>query len=63
MKDSGQGRRNCRDGLLRFSEAPAIAYQHIHGIHGIHPPGSLGNGEFARLLTTTLKTIHKTGRA
>jgi succinate-semialdehyde dehydrogenase / glutarate-semialdehyde dehydrogenase len=60
MKDSGLGRRNGRDGLLRFTEAQAIASQHIHGIH---PPANLANGEFARLLTTTLKTIHWTRRA
>ena len=60
MKDSGLGRRNGRDGLLRFTEAQAIASQHLHGIH---PPRNLGNGEFAQLLTTTLKALHKTGRA
>jgi hypothetical protein len=45
---------------VRFTEAQAIASQHIYGIH---PPGNLANGESARLLTTTLKTIHWTRSA
>jgi acyl-CoA reductase-like NAD-dependent aldehyde dehydrogenase len=55
MKASGMGRRNGKYGILRFTEPQSIVIQHLHGIH---PPVSMGNERFAKLMTYSFKALH-----
>ncbi len=59
MKDSGLGRRNGRDGILRFTEAQSVTVQRFHGVH---PPKGLTQERFADVMAKALRALHATGR-
>lgn len=60
MRDSGLGRRQGAEGLLRFTESQAIGAQRLIPVSG---PASIDAGIFAKLMTTVLRFLRKTGRA
>ncbi len=60
MKDSGLGRRHGRDGILRYTEAQAIAVQRIRGVA---PLPHMTYAQFAELLTMSLRAMRWVGRA
>jgi succinate-semialdehyde dehydrogenase / glutarate-semialdehyde dehydrogenase len=59
MKDSGMGRRNGKYGILRFTEPQSIVIQRLHGLH---PPGSMGQEMFTAVMTHSFKALHKLPR-
>jgi succinate-semialdehyde dehydrogenase / glutarate-semialdehyde dehydrogenase len=60
MGASGVGRRHGRDGILRFTEPQAIAVQRLHGITPL--PWQRDYGEFARVMTASLRALRRAGR-
>lgn len=54
VKASGLGRRHGRDGILRYTDAQAIAVQRGHPII---PVGDMSVERFTRLLTRSLRTL------
>ncbi len=60
MKSSGMGRRNGKDGILRFTEPQSIVIQRLHGLH---PPGSMSHELFTAVMTHSLRALHKLPRA
>jgi len=60
MGASGVGRRHGRDGILRFTEPQAIAVQRLHGITPL--PWQRDYGEFAKVMTASLRAMRRLGR-
>lgn len=60
MRESGMGRRQGAEGLLRFTESQAIGAQSLLPVSG---PAFVGAGRFARLLTHGLRLLKAMGRA
>lgn len=60
MKASGMGRRNGKDGILRFTEPQSIIVQRLHGLH---PPGSMGHEVFTAVMTHSFRALHRLPRA
>lgn len=60
MGASGLGRRQGREGILRFTEPQSIAVQRLHGITPL--PWQRDHDEFARLMTTSLRVMRRLGR-
>ncbi|HSK28004.1 MAG TPA: succinic semialdehyde dehydrogenase [Jiangellales bacterium] len=58
MNDSGLGRRNALEGLLKFTEPQTVAVQ--RGL-ALAPPGQLRYETFARAFTVMLKAMRKAG--
>ena len=59
MKASGMGRRNGREGILRFTDPQSVVVQRLHGMH---PPKSMEKEAFAALTTRSFKMLHKLPR-
>ncbi|WP_293781499.1 aldehyde dehydrogenase family protein [uncultured Aeromicrobium sp.] len=60
MRESGIGRRQGAEGLLRFTESQAIGAQSLLPVSG---PAFVGAGRFARLLTHGLRLLKAMGPA
>lgn len=60
MRDSGLGRRQGKEGLLRFTESQTVATERLMNIA---PPFGMKEETWARLMTASLRLIKKTGRA
>jgi len=60
MRQSGLGRRQGAEGLLRFTESQAIGVQRLFPVTG---PDDLDAGTFARIMTVALRMLKKTRRA
>ncbi|WIX78385.1 succinic semialdehyde dehydrogenase [Amycolatopsis carbonis] len=54
MKDSGVGRRNGAEGLLKYTEAQSIAVQ--RGL-ALRPPRRVPGGVWARVMTSSMKLL------
>ncbi|RLV56558.1 succinate-semialdehyde dehydrogenase (NADP(+)) [Aeromicrobium phragmitis] len=60
MRESGMGRRQGAEGLLRFTESQSIGAQSLLPVGG---PGFVDARRFMRLLTFGLRLLKKVGRA
>ena len=60
MRESGLGRRQGAEGILRYTEAQTVATQ--RGLP-IAPAMGMGDKTFARALTASLRLLKKSGRA
>jgi succinate-semialdehyde dehydrogenase / glutarate-semialdehyde dehydrogenase len=60
MRESGMGRRQGAEGLLRFTESQTVATQRVMNIA---PPLGLKEETWAKLLTVGLGALKKMGRA
>ncbi|MGF1344241.1 hypothetical protein ACQSMD_29680 [Streptomyces flavovirens] len=58
MGDSGLGRRHGADGLLKRTEASAVAHQRLQGFA---PRGGVKHEQRARILTRAFKTLRALG--
>jgi succinate-semialdehyde dehydrogenase/glutarate-semialdehyde dehydrogenase len=58
MKASGLGRRNGRDGILRFTHAQSVTAQRMLPLH---PPTSISHERYAHLLAVGLKALNRLG--
>ncbi|MGW6099453.1 succinic semialdehyde dehydrogenase [Streptomyces sp. NPDC055157] len=54
MKDSGLGRRHGRAGLLKYTEPQNVSSQHLLGFD---PPARMNKGDYAELLTASLRVL------
>ncbi|MBM9462004.1 succinate-semialdehyde dehydrogenase (NADP(+)) [Aeromicrobium sp. YIM 150415] len=60
MRESGTGRRQGAEGLLRFTESQAIGAQRLMPVGG---PPFIGSGAFSKLMTLGLRLLKKAGKA
>jgi succinate-semialdehyde dehydrogenase/glutarate-semialdehyde dehydrogenase len=60
MRDSGLGRRQGPEGILRFTEAQSVASQRLMAIA---PSFGLSDERYAALMTASLKMLKRLGRA
>ncbi|MFW6774120.1 succinic semialdehyde dehydrogenase [Nocardioides sp. CPCC 205120] len=60
MRESGMGRRQGAEGILRYTETQSVATQRVVPIA---PVLGLSDEAYARLMTTSLRVLRKTGRA
>lgn len=60
MRESGTGRRQGAEGLLRFTESQAIGAQRLMPVGG---PPFIGAGVFSKLMTLGLRLLKKAGKA
>ena len=56
MKESGTGRRQGAEGLLRFTESQSIGVQRVMPVSG---PAAVSKQRFASLLTLGLKLLRR----
>ena len=59
MRESGQGRRQGGEGVLRYTETQAVASQ---SVLRFGPQFGMNDRQYARLMTTSLRLLKKTGR-
>ncbi|HEX6148501.1 succinic semialdehyde dehydrogenase [Nocardioides sp.] len=60
MRQSGMGRRQGAEGLLRYTDTQSVATQ--RGLR-IGPSFGLSQEQYAKLMTTSLRVLNKIGRA
>ncbi|MDF9714798.1 succinate-semialdehyde dehydrogenase (NADP(+)) [Nocardioides sp. ChNu-153] len=60
MRESGMGRRQGAEGILRYTETQSVATQRVLPIA---PVLGLSDESYAKLMTTSLRLLRKTGRA
>lgn len=59
MKESGIGRRNGPEGILRFTEPQSVTVQRAPLLH---PPPGVTQQQFADIMAHTFKALHLAGR-
>jgi hypothetical protein len=59
MKESGIGRRNGPEGIVRFTEPQSVTVQRAPLLH---PPVGVTQQQFADIMARTFKALHLTGR-
>ncbi|HLL87352.1 MAG TPA: succinic semialdehyde dehydrogenase [Thermoleophilaceae bacterium] len=57
MKDSGLGRRHGAEGIRKYTESQTVSVQRVIPIA---PPGPVGQGLWARLITAGLRVLRRT---
>ena len=60
MRESGQGRRQGREGILRYTETQAVGSQ---ALLRFSPQFGLNDEQYAKMMTVSLKLMKKLGRA
>jgi succinate-semialdehyde dehydrogenase/glutarate-semialdehyde dehydrogenase len=60
MRESGTGRRQGAEGLLRYTETQSVASQ---AVVPLAPAFGLSEEQYAKVMTFSLKVLKKTGRA
>lgn len=60
MGQSGIGRRHGAEGILKYTESQTVAVQHLMGFD---VPKGVGEKQFAKLMTTSMKLMKKGGLA
>ncbi|MGH3413962.1 MAG: succinic semialdehyde dehydrogenase [Marmoricola sp.] len=59
MRESGQGRRQAGDGILRYTETQSVASQRLLRFS---PQFGLSHEQYARMMTASLRVMKKLGR-
>jgi succinate-semialdehyde dehydrogenase/glutarate-semialdehyde dehydrogenase len=60
MRQSGMGRRQGAEGILRYTDTQSVATQ--RGLR-IGPSFGLSQEQYAKLMTVSLRVLNKIGRA
>lgn len=60
MRESGMGRRQGRDGILRYTETQSVATQ---SVMRFSPQFGLSQEQYAKVMTASLKALKRLGRA
>ncbi|MFT4264984.1 MAG: succinic semialdehyde dehydrogenase [Nocardioides sp.] len=60
MRESGMGRRQGREGILRYTESQTVATERLANIE---PMFGMSDETWAKVMTVSLKALKKTGRA
>jgi succinate-semialdehyde dehydrogenase/glutarate-semialdehyde dehydrogenase len=60
MRSSGTGRRQGREGILRYTETQSVGTQHVMRLG---PQLGMSNETYAKVMTLSLKVLNKLGRA
>jgi succinate-semialdehyde dehydrogenase/glutarate-semialdehyde dehydrogenase len=60
MRESGQGRRQGREGILRYTETQSVATQ---ALLRFAPQFGMSDEQYAKVMTASLRLMKKMGRA